>query len=87
MVVEKVDREIKKELIEILESKARDKLHYIADWLWEDYGLRVKTDWESVRKTILKSREISSRELAVLMINLGVDVDEDIWLKRMRSRR
>ncbi len=85
--LESFEREIKRELLETLEKKARDKLHKVIEWLWENYGVRVKMEWGSVEKAVLKSRDVSSREIALLMMDLGVDVDEEIWFRHMRSRR
>ncbi len=55
------------------------ELSAILEWLWEDYGIRVKRSKESVRRAILRSDEITPQDLAVFMLDNGVEVSEDAW--------
>ena len=51
----------------------------IAEWLWEDYGVRVKPRWPDIERAVLKERDVTAQDLAVLMIDLGLQPDEGAW--------
>ncbi len=61
----------------------------VREWLWEDFGKRVRPDWDKIEKTILSSEEITPQDLAVFMIENNVFPDEGAWdampLRSMRS--
>ncbi len=63
------DREAKERLVKLLEGSV--KLDDVVEWLWEDFGIRVSPTWDDVRRTIVSSREVSARALAVFLVQSG----------------
>lgn len=63
------DREAKERLARLLEDLV--ELEEVVEWLWEDFGIRVPPSWDDVRKTIVSSREVSARALAVFLVQSG----------------
>ncbi|MCE4605350.1 MAG: hypothetical protein F7C08_02300 [Desulfurococcales archaeon] len=62
----------------------------VAEWLWEDFGIRVRGEWSRVERAILSRREITSQDLAVFMIDHGIEPEEgawDVYPARMRALR
>lgn len=75
------ERLIKKVLInQILETR-RIGIKEIIRWLWEDFGIKCRNDWKDIERKIVKSKEISSNDLAVFMINNGIKPREDVWFE------
>jgi len=73
------ERRIKDMLIDSMMSSGVDPRE-VAEWLWEDFGVKAKPSWDSIKRVILRNTEITSRDLAVAMIEWGVIPDEGIWL-------
>ena len=63
------DREAKERLVKLLKDSV--ELDDVVEWLWEDFGIRVSPTWDEVRKTIISSREVSARALAVFLVQSG----------------
>ncbi|HID72913.1 TPA: hypothetical protein EYP38_03140 [Candidatus Micrarchaeota archaeon] len=51
----------------------------VAEWLWEDYGVRVRPDWRDVERAILREEDVTPQDLAVFMLDSGVEPDEGAW--------
>ncbi len=73
------ERAIKEALLEQLISSGLVDPAEVAEWLWEDFGIRVKPDWPSIRRAILRAKEVTIQDLASAMIEWGVMPDEGIW--------
>ncbi|MCE4609439.1 MAG: hypothetical protein F7C36_03545 [Desulfurococcales archaeon] len=54
-------------------------LDEIVEWLWEDFGIRAKKDWEQIKKIILREKEITPQDLAVFMIDNDIFPEEGAW--------
>lgn len=72
------DRAIKAALLRILARSGVDPGE-VAEWLWEDYGVRVRPRWPDLERAILREREVTAQDLAVFMIDLGIQPDEGAW--------
>ncbi|MEB3773806.1 MAG: hypothetical protein GSR86_02615 [Desulfurococcales archaeon] len=78
---------------EVLVGQIRDSgipASLVAEWLWEDFGIRVKPVWDRVERAILSSREVTPQDLAVFMIDNGLEPLEgawDVYPARMRGDR
>ena len=72
------DRALKAVLMEKIREAV--PLEDVREWLWEDYGIKAR-DWDNVKKAILSAREITARDLAVLLLDYGVNV-EDAWFEQ-----
>ncbi|MEB3860831.1 MAG: hypothetical protein GSR84_01250 [Desulfurococcales archaeon] len=62
----------------------------VAEWLWEDFGIRVRSEWGRLERAILSSRDVTPQDLAVFMIDNGVEPEEgawDVYPARMRAPR
>jgi hypothetical protein len=51
----------------------------VAEWLWEDFGKRVKPDWSRIEKAILSDETVTPQDMAVFMIENNVFPDEGAW--------
>ncbi len=71
-------REIKARLVELLE-RSNASLEEVLDWLWEDFGVRVKADWKAVKRAIVKNSDIEPQDLVSLFNELGIELDEEAW--------
>jgi len=49
------------------------------EWLWEDFGIRVRRSWDDVIKAVVDSDEVLPQDLAAFMISMGVEPDEGAW--------
>lgn len=56
----------------------------LAEWLYEEHGVRARPDWRSVRRAALSS-PVTAQELAAFLIEEGVEVDEDAWLRVLKE--
>ncbi len=52
-------------------------LDEVLEWLWEDYGIKAR-DWETAKRAVLSKKEITARDLAVFLLEYGVEV-ESYW--------
>jgi len=73
------EKKIKEKLVEELLRLKRGKLEELVEWLWEDYGIRTKANMEAIKKAILSSEEITSREIALEILRNGGYVNEELW--------
>ncbi len=78
------EKRIKRALVEDLEKKAKDSLDTVVEWLWEDHGVKVSRNWDRVKKTIVSNKSITPQDLVVLMLSMGVEVDEELWFKERK---
>ncbi len=78
------EKRIKRALVEDLERKAENSLDKVIEWLWEDHGIRVGRSWDRVKKTIVSNKSITPQDLVVLMLSMGVEVDEELWFKERK---
>jgi len=73
-----VNRAIKEALLRQLKESGIP-LEEVQDWLWDDFGKRVKPSWDAVEKAVLGDPEITPQDIAVLMIENDVTPDEGAW--------
>ncbi len=76
-------REIKMLLLERLEKSGID-LQELVEWVYDEYGIRVRRRWEDVRRVLL-SCEVEPQALAVFMLEHGIEVPEEEWIKVLRK--
>ena len=57
-----------------------------AEWLWDDFGKRVRPDWRSIKKAVLGDPDITSQDIAVFMIENGIEPREGAWDVMSRPR-
>ena len=72
------ERIIKSSLMDQLKSSNID-LNEIVEWLWDDFGKRVRREWSSIEKAVLGDSDISPQDIAVFMIEHGVTPNEGAW--------
>jgi hypothetical protein len=86
-------RVYEKSVKEALLSQMKNKidLNEAVEWLYEDFGIKVKGSWENLMRAVLNNSEITPNDVAVFMIEQGVDVDEGAWsvlpATRLRGNR
>jgi hypothetical protein len=66
------ERDLKAILVEKLRENV--PLEDVREWLWEDYGIRAG-DWDAVKRAIVSAREVTARDIAVLLVEYGVNVE------------
>ena len=71
------DKRIKEALVDRLLEGV--DLGEIVDWLWEDFGIRVRRDRRAIKRAIVRSQDVTPQDIAVFMIENGVEVDEGAW--------
>lgn len=72
------ERAVKQALLKQLRESDIDP-SLLAEWLWEDFGKRVKVDWRSIESAILGDSDITPQDLAVFMIEEGLQPEEGAW--------
>jgi len=72
------ERSIKEVLMGQLRS-SEISIDDIIEWLWDDFGKRVKRDWRSVERAVLSDPDISPQDIAVFMIDNGIMPNEGAW--------
>ncbi len=60
-----------------LEEKGVDA-ETVAEWLWEEFGVRVKPEWRRIRRAAAKAG-VTLQDLVSLYNELDVEVEEDDW--------
>ena len=70
----KSERKVKERLVDKIQGAV--PLEDLLEWLWEDYGIKAR-DWETAKKALLARKEITARDLAVLLLEYGVEVESD----------
>lgn len=51
----------------------------VIEWLWEDFGLKVRGGWDEVGRVIVSRDEITPQDVAAFMIGEGLEPDEGAW--------
>ncbi len=82
---EESERIIKKALLNDLLNLGDKVLVDLVEWLWDNYGIKARRERNDVEKKILRSKDISSRELAVFMLDKGVKINEELWFSEFRK--
>ena len=72
------EKHIKEALMNQLE-KSGIPLNEAVEWLWEDFGKKVRRDWRSVRKAVVGDPQVTPQDIAVFMIENGVQPEEGAW--------
>ena len=72
------ERAIKRALLEQLKKTDID-IDEIVEWLWEDFGKKVRRNWQSVESAVLGDSDITPQDLAVFMIDQDILPDEGAW--------
>lgn len=72
------EKAIKKALLRQLRESGAD-LDDLVEWLWDDFGKRVRRDWKSIEQAILGDNEITPQDIAVYMIDAGLQPNEGAW--------
>ena len=71
-------RAIKKALVDQMREEGVDPRE-VAEWLWEDFGKRVSPSWHRLEKAILGEKEVTPQDVAVFMIEQGIQPEEGAW--------
>ncbi len=83
-------RLLERRLKEILLEAARRQgvsAARLAERIEEETGLRVPRSWEGLVRFVLSSGEIDERELAAILVDLGVEVPEEEWINLVSRYR
>ncbi len=72
------ERVVKERLVGLMEKRGIDP-GVVAEWLWEEFGKRVKPSWRDVRRVIVGDSDVTPQDLVLLLYELGLDVDESLW--------
>ncbi len=72
------ERAVKAALLQQLRESGVD-VREVAEWLWEDFGVRVRPQWRAVERAVLREENITPQDLAVFMLDSGVEPDEGAW--------
>ncbi|MGC9209732.1 MAG: hypothetical protein ACP5FT_00445 [Acidilobus sp.] len=77
----RVDRARSRAIKESLMSQAKGKidLDEFVEWLWDDFGIRVRRTWEDIYRAVVNSDEVLPQDLAAFMISQGMEPDEGAW--------
>lgn len=78
-----VERKLKEMLLDAAE-RAGIEPGEIADWLYEEHGVRAARSWSAVRRAVARS-EVTAQELAVFLLDHGVEVDEEAWIEIVKK--
>ncbi len=65
------EKKLKEKLLEVLEASGVDPT-LISEWVWEEFGKRVKPEWKSIRRVLLSEQEITAQDLISLIDELGL---------------
>ena len=72
------DRVVKERLVTFMEEKGVDP-QTVSEWLWEEFGKKVKPSWREVKRAIVKDSDVTPQDLVLLLYDLGLEVDESLW--------
>lgn len=50
----------------------------VAEWLWEDFGVRARPNWPSIKRAARKGG-VTPQDLVSLYDELSLEVGEDVW--------
>lgn len=79
-----LERRLKEMLLELAEENNID-LEDFVEWLYYAAGIRAKASWNEVKRAVLAASELSARELAAYLVEQGVRIDEDTWIRIVSS--
>ncbi|GBF08467.1 hypothetical protein apy_01920 [Aeropyrum pernix] len=73
------ERVVKERLVKRLEDRGVEP-GAVAEWLWEEFGIRVAPRWERVRQALMR-RDVTPQDLVSLLDELGFELEavEDAW--------
>ncbi len=71
------EKAVKEALLNQMKNKIN--IDEAVEWLYDDFGIKIKSSWENLRKAVLNNSEITPNDIAVFMIDQGVEVDEGAW--------
>ena len=75
------ERNIKRALMKQLMESGKVKVEDVVEWLWEDFGIRCRPSWKDVERKVVKSDEVTPNDLAVFMLESGLQPREEIWFE------
>ncbi len=75
-----VDRKLRKILLEEARKQGLSA-STLAERLSDELGYKIPSNWEKIERIILETEEIDARELATILLDLGVQVPEDKWIE------
>ncbi len=78
-----VERKLKEMLLDAAE-RAGIEPGEVAEWLYEEHGVRAGRSWKAVRRAVVRS-EVTAQELAVFLLDHGVEVDEEAWIEVVKK--
>jgi hypothetical protein len=81
-------RRLDRRLRELLLREARRQglpAHRLAEAIEEATGSRMPREWDRLERLLLDTDELDARELAAVLVELGVRVPEDEWLRIVSS--
>ncbi len=78
------EKAVKAALVKQLRESGVDPRE-VAEWLWEDHGVKVRPNWRDIERAILREEDVTPQDLAVFMIESGVEPDEGAWDAGPRS--
>ncbi|MCE4628335.1 MAG: hypothetical protein F7C34_04215 [Desulfurococcales archaeon] len=73
-----MNRAIKENLLDQMERSGISPGE-ASEWLWDDFGKRVPPRWDKIRKAVLSDPDVTPQDLAVFMIDQGVQPEEGAW--------
>lgn len=80
------EREIKEALLEALKHGGATP-DDVAEWLWEDFGKRVKPSWDRIKRAVMDG-DVTPQDLVSLLDELGIEYDdEEIWRREYEALR
>lgn len=80
------EREIKRELLRIARESGADPRE-VAEWLWEDFGKRVKPEWSRLERAILED-DVTPQDVAVFLQEAGIAFSEErVWRREYEAVR
>ncbi len=79
-----VEHRLKEYLLRLAEE--RGLARELAEWLYEEHGVRVAAEWRRLRRAVLREPTVTPQELAVFLLNHGVEVTEEEWLSIIRAQ-
>jgi len=75
-----LDRKLKEMLLHHAREAELDPTD-LAEWLYEDAGVKAQPNWRDVKRKVLYSEEITARELAAYLISEGIEINEKEWIE------
>ncbi len=80
------EREIKRDLVKVLREAGTDPRE-VAEWLWEDFGKRVRPEWKKIERAVLED-DVTPQDLVVFLYDAGIDFDDEkVWRREYEALR